>query len=252
MNTRRNRRVLAAVVVMIVTGIVVNVQSDQAGDGEWISFPNTTVGQTQTTQFTYTLLETSATAALVTVSTPAPPFGVEGPLSFTLNPGQSRTLDVTFSPTEVGDYEGSFSVSALGGFPPQIKTTYVTLTGQGVATSGDQADAPTFSWVFPPISTPTEPTQTTDTSDEDLAKVEAKLDAYGPAITDLRQRLDNLGWWLGRLTNGAPLGLGPHDTNPMPQTNTWEQLAMLEAKLDYLFLEQPSEIAGLSLLGAAE
>ena len=247
MNTSLNRRILAALAVMIVTCIVVSVQPLQASNGELISFPNTTVGQTQTVQFTYTLLASSATAATVTVTPPLPPFGVGGPLTFTLSPGQSTTFPVTFSPTAVGSYEGFFSISAVGVIPLQVKTTYVSLTGQGVAGSGDPppGDESTITWTWPfiDLELPTETPETTVTPETsaDIAKLEAKLDVYGPAITDLRQRLDSLGWWLGRLTNGAPLRIGPHDTNPMPQTNTWEQLQMLEAKLDYL-LEQPGEI----------
>ena len=247
MNARLNRRILAALAVMIVTCIVVSVQPLQASNGELISFPNTTVGQTQTVQFTYTLLASSATAATVTITPPLPPFGVGGPLTFTLNPGQSTTFPVTFSPTAAGIYEGSFSISAVGGIPLQVKTTYVSLIGQGVAGSGDpppDEESPiTWTWPFIDLELPTETPETTVTPEtsEDIAKLEAKLDVYGPAITDLRQRLDSLGWWLGRLTNGAPLRLGPYDTNPMPQTNTWEQLAQLEAKLDHL-LAQPGEI----------
>jgi len=227
MNTRRSRRVLATVAMMIIACIVVSVQSQDSG--EWISFPNTTVGQTQTVPFTYTLLESSATPALVTVSSPTPPFGVSGPLSFTLSPGESRTLSVTFSPTEAGSYEGSFSVSAVGGIPPQVKTTYVTLTGTGVSGSTPVGIWNPFTQVEP----------ITDSTEVGL--LEVKLDEAEVALADLRQRLDSLGWWLGRLTNGAPLRLGPQDTNPMPETSTWAQLQMLEAKID-LLLSQPTEI----------
>ena len=237
MNTRRNRRVLAALAVMIVTCFVVSVQPLQASSGEWINFPNTTVGQTSTAQFTYTLSESSATSATVTVSTPLPPFAVEGSLAFILHPGQSKTFNVTFSPTAAQSYEGSFTVSAVGGIPPQVKTTTVALTGQGVAGS---ESPPTIIWPWSTDLTPTVTPETPEAS-EDLAKLEAKLDAYGPMLADLRQRLDGLGWWLGRLTNGAPLRIGPQDTNPMPETNTWEQLARLETKLDYL-LQHPTDI----------
>jgi len=222
---------------MIVTCLVVSVQPLQASNGEWINFPNTTVGQTSTANFTYTLLESSATSAMITVNQPLPPFSVEGPLTFTLNPGQSRTLSVTFTPTAAQGYEGSFTISAIGGMPPQVKTTTVGLSGQGV---GGSESSPTIIWPWSTDSTPTVTPETTDASD-DIAKLEAKLDVYGPMLTDLRQRLEALGWWLGRLTNGAPLRLGPQDTNPIPQTNTWDQLAKLEAKLDSL-LAQPSEI----------
>jgi len=228
---------LAALAVMIVTCVVVSVQPLQASSGEWINFPNTTVGQTSTAQFTYTLSESSATSATVTVSTPLPPFAVEGSLTFILHPGQSKTFNVTFSPTAAQSYEGSFMISAVGGIPVQVKTTTVGLSGQGV---GGSESPPTIIWPWSTDTTPTVTPETPEASD-DIAKLEAKLDVYGPALTDLRERLEALGWWLGRLTNGAPLRLGPQDTNPMPQTNTWEQLQMLEVKLDYL-LGQPGEI----------
>lgn len=237
MYIRRNGRLLAALAVMIVTCLVVSVQPLQASNGEWINFPNTTVGQTSTAQFTYTLLESSATSAMVTVATPLPPFAVEGPLTFTLNPGQSRTFNVTFTPTAAQSYEGSFTISAIGGMPPQVRTTSVGLSGQGV---GASESPPTIIWPWSTDTTPTVTPETPETSD-DIAKLEAKLDAYGPVLTDLRQRLDGLGWWLGRLITGDPIGIGPHDTNAMPLTTIWEQLQMLEVKLDYL-LGQPGQI----------
>ncbi len=128
-------------------------------------------------------------------------------------------------------------ISAIGGIPPQVRTTTVGLSGRGVAAS---ESPPTIIWPWSTDTTPTVTPETPEASD-DIAKLEAKLDAYGPVLTDLRQRLDGLGWWLGRLTMGQPIGIGPHDTNVMPLTTIWEQLQMLEVKLDYL-LGQPGEI----------
>jgi len=51
-------------------------------------------------------------------------------------------------------------------------------------------------------------------------------------LDELRQKLDNLGWWLGRLTTGTPIGVEPDSTNVLPETDLWTLLAELEAKLD--------------------
>jgi len=53
-------------------------------------------------------------------------------------------------------------------------------------------------------------------------------------LDELRQKLDNIGWWLGKLTTGSPIGVEPGSTNVMPQTNLWTLLGALEAKLDQL------------------
>jgi hypothetical protein len=212
MNTKRNRRALAVVAMMIVVCVAVSVQSNQTGDGEWINFPNTTVGQTMTIPFTYTCAAASETSAQVTVTPPSSPFGVGGPLSFSLAPGQSRTLNVTFAPPQAGDYEDAFTITAVGGLPIQVLITYVTVTGQGAATSSDegattsadegaatsadQPDAPSLSWILPtflptdvtePAFLPTDTTGPTDTLEEspDFAIQEAKLDRLGADLMDM-------------------------------------------------------------------
>ncbi len=63
----------------------------------------------------------------------------------------------------------------------------------------------------------------------DIPQRFAGLDA---TLDELRQKLDNLGWWLGRLTTGMPIGIEPHLTNVLPETNLWSLLDALEAKLD--------------------
>lgn len=230
MNRRWSQRApRRAIVMMVAMCMLIGALTQIAYADESINFPNTSVGQTQVIPFTYTLSESSGTSAMVTVSPPSAPFSVSEPYSFSLNPGQSRTLNVSFSPTSAGPQEGAFSITAIGGFPPQIMTTHVSLTGTGVTGFSLSDLLGPFTEVDPtPEAT-------------ELELMEVKLDEAEVALADLRQRLDNLGWWLGRLTNGAPLRLGPYDTNPMPQTDTWTQLQLLEAKLDSL-LEQPADI----------
>ena len=229
MKIRWNRKVLIAAAAVIVLCAVVSVQPQGNGEGEWINFPNTSVGQTQTVPFTYTLLESSATPAMVTVSSPFPPFGVGGSQSFTLSPGESRQLSVTFSPTEAGTYEGAFSITAVGGIPPQVMTTNVYLTGTGVTGTSLFGDWNPFLEIEP----------VSDSTESEL--LEAKLDGVGVVLSEFRTKLDNLGYWLGQLIAGYGIGIEPTSTNPPIETSLWDMLAALEAKLDYLLM-RPGEI----------
>ena len=245
---KRRVGVLGMVLVLIgmcsigVAQIDVTFPWTQPGSytGNAIDFGAVQVGTTKTATYTFKILETSATSATVTITRPNAPFGSDAPMySFTLAPGQSITFNVTFTPPAVGNYTGSFTITARGGQPAVTKRQTVTLTGNG----------PSSGYEVPLVPIPTEPIPTGPTwpitgipdVSEDVAKLEAKLDAYGLALADLRQRLDTLGWWLGRLTTGDPLRIGPHDTNPMHATNVWELLSKLEAKLDRM-AQQPSEV----------
>ncbi|MCK4355945.1 hypothetical protein KAW44_02560, partial [Candidatus Bipolaricaulota bacterium] len=205
--------------------------------GNAIDFGGVPVGQTKTATYTFKILETSATSATVTITRPNPPFGSDAPTyPFTLAPGQSITFNVTFTPPAVGHYTGSFTITAQGGRPVQVKTQTVILTGQGVA--GIEYRPPSEKAPGgPAIAYPEE--VVTPTLGE-TAQLEAKLDVVGRTLDELRQKLDNLGWWLGKLTAGFPLGIEPHSTNPIPETNIWELLAKLEAKLDRL-VQRPTE-----------
>lgn len=204
--------------------------------GDAIDFGAVPIGTTKTATYTFKILETSATSATVTITRPNVPFGSDAPIgSFVLAPGQSRTFNVTFTPPSVGNYTGSFTITAQGGWPPQVKKQTVTLTGQGVIGTEYQPpdEAPTITWPGLPTTVPT--------TTEDTAKLETKLDTVGSVLAELRKKLDNLGWWLGKLTVGYPIGIEPYSTNPMPETDLWRLLASLEAKLDRL-AQQPSEV----------
>jgi len=209
------------------------------GSGQGLDFGQVRVGTTATATYTFKLLETSDTPATVTITQPNAPFGSDAPTSpFTLSPGQSITFDVRFTPSAVRPYSDSLSITTRGGIPVQTKRQTITLTGEGVAGETFLGPEDTYppGWIPEsaeiagiPISSP----RSVDVT-EDVAKLEAKLDAIGPVLGELRQKLDNLGWWLGRLTVGYPIGIEPHSTNPIPETNLWWLIESLEAKLDRL------------------
>lgn len=238
-----------------------------SGTGNALDFGAVPVGQTAQASYTYKLLETSATSAIVTITPPKAPFGITNLPSYsvTLVPGQSITFTVTYTPTKVGPDTGTFTITASGGIPMQVKRTTVTLTGQGIIRPEDLYPPPLPSGepsvTLPgPTTTPTPGVPTTPPPDvtEDVIKLEAKLDTVGTTLDELRQKLDNLGWWLGRLTVGYPIGIEPHSTNPMPGTDLWGLLASLEAKLDILAqqigetqieeAEEPESDTGMSAL----
>jgi hypothetical protein len=250
MKTGKRMGGLAAALVVLILCVIglaqveITLPGMQPGgsSGDAINFGAVHVGTTATATYTYKLLETSATSATVTISRPNAPFGSNAPTgSFTLAPGQSRTFNVTFSPTAVGNFTGSFTITAQGGYPVQVKRQTVTLTGQGVITPEDLYPPP-ISTDETPIPSGTTITPTPDTT-EDIAKLEAKLDRLEAALNEFRQKLDGLGWWLGKLTVGYPIGIEPYSTNPMPETDLWRLLASLEAKLDRLS-QRPTETTG--------
>jgi len=212
--------------------------------GNAIDFGAVPVGTTKTATYTFKILETSATSATVTITRPNAPFGSDAPTgSFTLAPGQSKTFNVTFTPPSVGNYTGSFTITAQGGWPPQVKKQTVTLTGKGVSGGYQEPIQPedTYPPTLPPSWKPGQETTATPDVTEDVIKLEAKLDTVGKTLDELRQKLDNLGWWLGKLTVGYPIGIEPYSTNPMPETDLWRLLASLEAKLDRM-AQQPTEV----------
>jgi hypothetical protein len=253
MNGRQLRGGLVATLVVLIScaiglaQIEISLPGTQVGTytGNAIDFGAVPVGQTKTVQYTFKILETSDTAATVAISPPNAPFGSDEPfLPFTLAPGQSITLNVTFTPPAVGHYTSSFTIRAEGGRPLQVKQTTVTLTGDGIAggTGATYPPTPTPSstTTTPPIWTPGQSTTPPDVT-EDVIKLEAKLDTVGSVLAELRKKLDNLGWWLGKLTVGYPIGIEPYSTNPMPETDLWRLLASLEAKLDRL-AQQPTDV----------
>ncbi len=108
-----------------------------------VNFGSVPVGQTGTATYTFKILEASETSATVKILPPSTPFGLQDAPSgsFTLAPGQSITFTVTFTPAAAGDYTGSFTITAQGGYPVEEKTTTVYLTGHGG--SGGETPPPT-------------------------------------------------------------------------------------------------------------
>jgi len=168
--------------------------------GNAIDFGAVPVGQTKTATYTFKILETSDTSATVTITRPNPPFGSDAPThSFTLAPGQSITFNVTFTPPAVRHYSGSFTITAQGGYPPQIKKQTVTLTGQGVRVETEDTYPPTTTppttappTTAPPTWTPSQGTTTTPDMTEDIAKLEAKLDRLASEIGGLQGDVYNI------------------------------------------------------------
>jgi hypothetical protein len=65
-----------------------------------------------------------------------------------------------------------------------------------------------------------------------LGDIPERFEGLRTEIDELRKKLDNLGWWLGKLTVGYAIGIEPGSTNIMPKTDLWTLLDALEAKLD--------------------
>jgi len=119
-----------------------------------LDFGSVPVGQTGTATYTFKITETSETSVTVTIYPPSSPFGLQDAPSgsFTLAPGQSVTFSVTFAPAAAGNYTGSFTITAQGGYPVQEKTTIVYLTGHSSA--GGEAPPPTETPPTPGITIP--------------------------------------------------------------------------------------------------
>lgn len=207
--------------------------------GNAIDFGAVPVGTTKTATYTFKILETSATSATVTITRPNAPFGSDAPTgSFTLAPGQSITFNVTFTPTAIGSFTGSFTITAQGGRPLQVKKQTVTLTGQGVA--GMEYQPPSEKAPGGPAITYPEAVVTPTLGE--TAQLEAKLDALGTVLTELRQKLDNLAGILGEwiVGRGQPFYIEPGTTgyNPVaPNEGIKPEIENLEEKLDELLAQ---------------
>lgn len=218
--------------------------------GNRIEFGSVPIGTTKTAKYVFKILETSATSATVTITRPAAPFGSDAPVaSFTLAPGQSITLNVTFAPYVVGSYTGNFTITASGGYPVQVKTQDVALTGKGVTTAGETT-TPTGIFVLPPTSeSPT--AVTTAPGAIDTTTEETRLNDVVPILNELRQKLDNLAGILGEwiVGRGVRFYIEPGTTsyNPAaPNEGIKPEIENLEEKLDLLLVQltETTEEAG--------
>ena|GEM_PF-7045885 len=115
-----------------------------ASSGDSIDFGDVAVGQTGSAQYTFKVLESSETAATVTVYDPRSPFALSGlaARSMTLQPGKSVTFNVTFTPTEAKTYSCSFKIKTEGGYRVQVRETIVQLSGRGTSTDAGPSESP--------------------------------------------------------------------------------------------------------------
>jgi len=67
------------------------------------------------------------------ISAPEYPFELQDlpALPATIQPGESISLQVAFSPSEAWTYVSSFTITVEGGSPPQARTTTITVIGRG-------------------------------------------------------------------------------------------------------------------------
>ena len=145
MNTRR---LLRSFHLSISLGLFLILFSHAMAATE-LTFPLTTVGHTSAVSYTYTLLESSETAASISISSPCEPFGLAGLESqeVILAPGEALTFDVTFRPPAAMTYTCSFVISAVGGIPETVHETWVTMSGTGVGGESEgEPQGPTISW----------------------------------------------------------------------------------------------------------
>jgi len=233
--------VLVAAVLVLLLGSL----GAQADDTPSIQFGSVQVGVTSQRAWA-DFTNTGGMTLSVEIVPPASPFGLlwgsghaqQGQqiletVVVSVGPGGTLPLTITFSPAAAQPYSGSFEVVAFTGFGPFraiVREFLITLAGTGVsAGAGDTGEGITIIW--PPFDE--DPTEGPTFGDaETLELIEAKLDTMDGVLDEFRGKFDSLGWWLGRLTWGIPLGIGPTYTNPVPSTSTWEQLTALEAKLD--------------------
>jgi len=194
--------------------------------GNAIPFGEVNVGEIKTANYTFRITEESETAGTITQIAFPGGYTTSGPFSLvnlpslptTLQPGESVTFQVTFSPTAAGSYSATFTITVQGGWPLQVKEQSVALTGEGVGS--EYAAPPTTS---PPIWTPTQPTPSAPDVSADVALLEAKL--------------DNLAAIIGAWTAGEPFFVEPGSTaqNPPPPTEgISSRVDDVQRKLDLL------------------
>ncbi len=93
-----------------------------------ISFDGVFVGQTATAELT--ISNTGCVALSVTLTPPADPFRIEGPLAYTLGRDENVVVTVFFEPPDLGDYASALLVESTDAGEPQIE---VAVAGAGIA-----------------------------------------------------------------------------------------------------------------------
>jgi serpin B len=125
--------------LLLVGGFV--FAQEEGYTGNTIDFGEVLLGKTKTVTYTFKILETSATPGIVTqISAPDYPFELQNlpALPATIQPGDSISFQVVFSPRETWTYVSSFTITVEWGTPLTSRKQTITLTGQGV-------------WVWPPV-----------------------------------------------------------------------------------------------------
>jgi serpin B len=118
--------------LILLAGIFVFAQGN-------IDFGDVPIGETKTVTYTFKILESSSTPGIVTgISLPGGPFESFKlqnlpALPATIQPGNSISFQVVFSPRETWTYVSSFTITVEVGTPLQMQMHAITLTGQGVA-----------------------------------------------------------------------------------------------------------------------
>lgn len=113
-----------------------------------IDFGDVPVGETETATYTFKISETSSAPGVVTrISAPEIPFGLQNvpALPVTIQPGDSISFQVTFSPGVPLTYVSSFTITVGGGIMSPTKMHAIALSGQGVR------------WFLAPPAPPTKP-----------------------------------------------------------------------------------------------
>ena len=128
--------------VLLAGGFV--FAQEEGYTGNTIDFGEVLLGETKTVTYTFKILETSSTPGTVTQISapnyPFDPFELQNlpALPAAIQPGDSISFQVVFSPRETWTYVSSFTITVEWGTPLTSRKQTITLTGQGV-------------WVWPPV-----------------------------------------------------------------------------------------------------
>ena len=138
---KRQGHITAMAIILI---LVASFSIGLANSDNTIAFGEVAIGQTVSVAFTYPLQATREIPAQVSIGSPCSPFALAGLESqeLVLNPGDSVSFYVTFSPHAAANYTCSFIIRATGGMPVQVSETVVELSGQGGGGTSQEPDDP--------------------------------------------------------------------------------------------------------------
>jgi len=222
--------------------------------GNLIDFGDVNVHQTASAQYTFRVLATSQTSAQVTIYDPCSPFGLSGlaSQSMVLQPGQSVTFAVTFTPTQARTYTCSFVIRASGGYPVQVTETVVQLSGRGVGESGSQTSEttiPGFPFGLPPIeTTPTGDAQSivgvTETDGAFQAAIPPATTAGGTLRECDGQPLGNQEYILTPIADGYEIAVEGYEPISVRPISRFSLFGMESVDLGEICVEPATQIEG--------